>query len=63
MFLNYDSHLRCEVSGIGGLPLGEKALSFPSLEMLICDYSLSSPFNSCIGSQSIMLLALILVLS
>ena len=40
LFLRCVSDLRCEVGGIGALPLGEKALSIPSLGLFIFECAL-----------------------
>lgn len=37
MFLSCYSDLWCKVGGIGALPLGQKLLSFPPLELLSCE--------------------------
>ena len=40
LFLSCVSDLRCEVGGFGALPLGEKSLSIPPLEMFTCECAL-----------------------
>lgn len=45
MFLRYDSELWCRIGGIGALPLGEKLLSTPPVELILCECALLCPLS------------------
>lgn len=45
MFPRYDSELWCEIGGTGALPLGEKSLSTPPVEPILCECALLCPLS------------------
>ena len=47
------SDLQCEIGRIGALPLGEKPLNIPSLELFTCDCALLCPLSPLVWANKI----------